>query len=523
MGRHSRDDDPAPRLPERPQDSRRPQNQVGPPTPLRYGPRSQAPARSAQPQLNRVPVAASQHGDDRTRILPAPIDSPAPDQRTATGLRGPADGFQPSPRDDSTNANRTTIGLRRPAANPDRPTSSGAYRAVRDDRPATEGRSTTAGAYPIVSDDGSAGFQPVPEGRATSTGGHPAVPTSTGGYPAVPEGRSSSSGGFQAFGETGATSTGGFRPVPDGRATSTGSFRPVPDGRATSTGGFRTSEGRATSTGGFRITNEGRATYTGGHRPVGEGRSTSTGGFRTTSTGSHRTIGKSTSTGGHRIVDDERSTSTGGHRTVTEGRSTATGTHRAMGKIAGRRRIAKWPIFAGAFVVLLVVGLLGWGWANNVLNSRAEAQANACTDGDSTLTVVVAPTAQQPVSAAAARWNQAKTVVHAHCVHVDVRAIPSQQVLDALTGKADLTTIGGLPAAWIPENSSWIDQLQTTKPGIVGSPAESVASAPSANYPFLGLAGDTVDEVQARAAQVFRDYLREPAQQADFTSAGLGG
>jgi hypothetical protein len=29
--------------------------------------------------------------------------------------------------------------------------------------------------------------------------------------------------------------------------------------------------------------------------------------------------------------------------------------------------------------------------------------------------------------------------------------------------------------------------------------------------------------VQARAAQVFRDYLREPAQQADFTAAGFTG
>jgi hypothetical protein len=194
-----------------------------------------------------------------------------------------------------------------------------------------------------------------------------------------------------------------------------------------------------------------------------------------------------------------------------------------MGKVSGRRRIAKWPIVAGVFVVLLVVGLLGWGWANNVLNSRAEAQANACTDGNSTLTVVVTPSVQKPVSAAAARWNQANTVVHAHCVHVDVRAIPSPQVLDALTGKTALSTIGGLPAAWVPETSYWVDQLQITKPGMVGSPAESVATAPSADYPFLGLAGDTVDEVQARAAQVFRDYLREPAQRADFTAAGLTG
>ncbi|GAB2970463.1 hypothetical protein LWP59_14950 [Amycolatopsis acidiphila] len=551
MGRHSRDDDPAPRLPERPQDPRRPQNRLGPPTPLRYGPRSQAAVLPAQPFATSMPAGA----DDHTRVLPA---AGSPDNRTTTGLRRPPNGFQPE--DDPANAHRITAGLRRP----DPVTGTGGYRAVSDERPAVEGRSTAAGAYPVVGDEGitaSGGFSTFTDGveddedpstppgghgtigagRATSTGGFRPVCddfTGTGGHRPVGEGRATSSGGFRAtatgthasLGENRATSSGSFR------ATSTGTHPPVDDRRATSTGSFRATstgthtpvgESRATSTGGFRI-KESRATATGSHQPVGEGRSTSSGGFRTsesraTSTGSHRPVGKSTSTGGFRAADEGRATSTGSHHAVTDGRSTATGTHRAMGKIAGRRRIAKWPIVAGAFVVLLVVGLLAWGWANNVLNSRAEAQANACTDGNSTMTVVVTPTAQQPVSAAAARWNQANTVVHAHCVHIDVRAIPSQQVLDALTGKADLSTIGGLPVAWLPENSYWVDQLTTTKPGMVGSPAESVASARSADYPFLGLAGNTVDDVQARAAQVFRDYLREPAQQADFTAAGLTG
>jgi hypothetical protein len=176
---------------------------------------------------------------------------------------------------------------------------------------------------------------------------------------------------------------------------------------------------------------------------------------------------------------------------------------------------------AGVGVVLLIVGLLGWGWANSVLNSRAEAQANACTEGDSTLSVLVTPTLEKPVSTAATKWNQTNTVVHAHCVHVNVRAMPSAQALTALTGHASLDSIGGLPAAWIPENSSWVSQLQAAQPAMIGSPAESVASAPSADYPFLGLAGNSVDEVQARAAQVFRDFLKEPAQQPDFTGAGL--
>ncbi|WP_236793146.1 substrate-binding domain-containing protein [Amycolatopsis sp. GM8] len=452
--------------------------------------------------------------DDHTTVIPPIRDFPAPDNRTTAGLRRPAPGEDPA------NAHRTTDGLRRPGPN----TGSGPYPVVPDSR------ATSSGAHPVVPDGRatSSGAYPVlPEGRATSSGAHPVVPegraAASGTYPVVPDSRGPVSGSFpavraedsspnsfRAFADAtdddSATGSGGS-PAATSRATSTGTSRPV--SRATSTGTNRpvsrtTSTGstRAVSTGGFRIS-ESRATATGTNRPVS----------KATSTGTHRPATKT----------EGRSTATGGQRTATDGRSTVTGTHRAMGKVPGRKRIAKWPIFAGAFVVLLAIGLVAWGWANNVVNSRAEAQANACTDGNSTLTVVVTPTVQKPVSTAADRWNQANTVVHAHCVHVDVRAIPSQQVLDALTGKTDVATIGGFPAAWVPENSFWVNQLVTAKPGIVGSPAESVASARSADYPFLGLAGGTVDEVQNRAAQVFRDYLRDPQQQADFAAAGLTG
>lgn len=223
---------------------------------------------------------------------------------------------------------------------------------------------------------------------------------------------------------------------------------------------------------------------------------------------------------------------TGSHDTViettgTQRRSpvspgqTATGTHRAVGKAAGRRRVATWPIVSGVFVLLLVVGLLGWGWANNVLNGRAEAQANSCAEGDATMKVLVTPAAEKPVTAAAARWNQARTVVHAHCIHIDVTSMSSDRALDAMTGRTNLDSIGGLPAAWIAENSYWIGQLQAAEPAMIAAPAESIASARSSDYLFVGLTGSNLDEVQARAAQVFRDYLREPAQQADFTAAGL--
>jgi hypothetical protein len=202
-----------------------------------------------------------------------------------------------------------------------------------------------------------------------------------------------------------------------------------------------------------------------------------------------------------------------------DGRTT-TGTHRAIPGTT-RRKVAAWPVACAALIGLLVLGGMGWSWANGILNSRAQAEASRCVEGNTTVRVAVTPSAEPPVSSAATRWNQAGKVVHGHCVHVTVDAIASQEVLDALAGRSNLDTIDGLPTAWIPESSWWTSELTATKPALVGSPPQSVASARSADYPCVVLAGGGIDDVQQRAAQSFRAYLLEPAQQAVFTRAGL--
>ncbi|WP_308671891.1 hypothetical protein [Amycolatopsis sp. A133] len=214
-----------------------------------------------------------------------------------------------------------------------------------------------------------------------------------------------------------------------------------------------------------------------------------------------------------------RSEGTGSHRIV--GKSDVTGSHRIVGKKAPRRRIATWPIACLVLAVLIGLGVVGWNWADNELNSRAEAQAASCDGGTSHMRVVVTPSVQKPVTAAAERWNQAATVVHGQCVHIMIEAKPSAQVLDALVGRANLDSIGGLPAAWLPESSYWVSELTTKKPEMIGSAAQSVANARSADYPFIGLAGPGIDDTVLRAAQTFREYLEQPAQQADFAAAGI--
>ncbi|WP_410638702.1 hypothetical protein [Amycolatopsis sp. lyj-346] len=233
------------------------------------------------------------------------------------------------------------------------------------------------------------------------------------------------------------------------------------------------------------------------------------------STGPQR-AGRDDSTGPNRT---DRGEVTGSHRVVAK--SDATGSHRIVGKKAPRRRIATWPIACLVLAVLIGLGIVGWNWADNELNNRAEAQAASCDGGTTHMRVIVTPGAQKPVAAAADRWNQAATVVHGECVHVMVEAKPSAQVLDALVGRANMDSIGGLPAAWLPESSYWVSELTTKKPEMIGSPGQSVANARSADYPFIGLAGPGIDDTSLRAAQTFREYLEQPAQQADFAAAGI--
>ncbi|WP_410635737.1 hypothetical protein [Amycolatopsis sp. cmx-4-83] len=215
----------------------------------------------------------------------------------------------------------------------------------------------------------------------------------------------------------------------------------------------------------------------------------------------------------------KRSEATGSHRTL--GKGEATGSHRIVGKKAPRRRIATWPIACLVLAALIGLGIVGWNWADSELNNRAEAQAASCSGGTSHMRIVVTPSVQKPLTAAADRWNQAATVVHGQCVHVMIEAKPSSQVLDALVGRANLDSIGGLPAAWLPESSYWVSELTTKKPEMIGSAAQSVANARSADYPFVGLSGQGIDDTVLRAAQTFREYLEQPAQQADFAAAGI--
>lgn len=197
------------------------------------------------------------------------------------------------------------------------------------------------------------------------------------------------------------------------------------------------------------------------------------------------------------------------------------GYHRAVG--ANRPRgIAKWPIACLVAAAVLGVAWVGWVWASNVLNSRAEAQAGACTDGDASLFVVAAPAIAEPITDAARKWNASDRVVHDRCVTVEVAKADSQAVLETLSRKSSGSgSAEAVPAAWVPESAKWVEELAQAQPHRISGETVSIANAESADYPFVSITGDGVDAVQERASQVFRRYLLEQAQRGLFSDAGF--
>jgi hypothetical protein len=216
--------------------------------------------------------------------------------------------------------------------------------------------------------------------------------------------------------------------------------------------------------------------------------------------------------GRHRQVEDPSSQQQSSPEVLTH-----TGYHRAMGKQATRRRIAAWPVVCMTLVVLTILGWLGWNWANGMVANRAEAQAAQCQEGNATVKVAVDPSAEKPVSEAAVKWNKDNTIVRSHCIQIDIKPVASAKMVDALSGKQDVSAVGGLPAGWIPQASPEIQQLTADRPELIAASSESITQGP-VNYLYLGLAGDGIDLVQKQAAQLFRDFLKQPAQQASFSA-----
>ncbi|WP_328616357.1 hypothetical protein OHS18_06920 [Amycolatopsis sp. NBC_00355] len=524
MGRHARPDEPVPHPLDHAGAKRVPVEGPGAvpqrPNPAEPPARRRNAGRGESTGASRMPGRRGNSGSSRTAdptetttVIPATGATPAPGHTEDTGwFRKPSEdsgAFRSAGRTEAPGAPRA----------PRRGENTGTFRTETPEPPRSPGRGEESGTFRAARRGKNAGTVPTPGEAAAPETGAPRRGEESGTFRAARRGKST--GAFptpdeiatpEATRSRRGEESGTFRAA--GRGGNTGSFQatdesaaPEPTGttraarRGENTGSFRAGR-RGENTGSFRAAGRGEPTGT-SHVP---GRSESTGPHRSDDTGSHRTAA--------------RSEDTGTQRTLGKG-AEATGSHRIVGKKAPRRKIAGWPIACLVLAALIGLGIVGWNWADSELNSRAEAQAASCSSGTSHMRVIVTPSVQKPLTAAADRWNQAATVVHGQCVHVMIEAKASSQVLDALVGRANLNAIGGLPTAWLPESTYWISELNTKRPEMIGSPAQSVATARSADYPFVGLTGPGIDDTLLRAAQTFREYLEQPAQQADFAAAGI--
>lgn len=477
MGRHTRDDEPVPH----PQD------------------RAEAPPTGGRPPVTRRPHPGEARRVEASGAYPVAGQAPAPSKKKRSSI---SDAFgiagRGTPRGESSGYFVSGGG-----------DASGSHPVA--------GRGETTGSHPAARRGEMSGSHPVagrgepPARRGEASGAFPVT-----GRPAGRRGEASAPFPVARRDETAAERTevitrhgeaSGNYPI-TARGETSGAFRTAGPGE--NTGSHRTLDRPGPAAGAESTPRRRRRDDAGEPAPRRAPR-------RSETTGPHRTEGKSETTGSQHT--EAKSETTGSHRIA--GKGEATGSHRIVGKKAPRRRIATWPIACAVLAALIGLGVIGWNWADSELNSRAEAQAASCSGGTSQMRIVVTPSVQKPLTAAADRWNQAATVVHGQCVHVTIDAKPSSQVLDALVGRTNLDAIGGLPAAWLPESSYWVSELTTKKPEMIGSPAQSVANARSADYPFIGLTGQGIDDTVLRAAQTFREYLEQPAQQADFTAAGI--
>ncbi|MEU4247263.1 hypothetical protein AB0F15_07635 [Amycolatopsis sp. NPDC026612] len=458
-----------------------------PAEPTRGSRRGEAPGSSAEPARGSRPGEAPGSDAGRSETTAAYPVEPAGRSRRKGGKT--TTGAHPA-------ADRLEVPGTQPAAGHAEPARASRRGEAPGTHPAGD-RIEAPGTQPAFGHPAPGHAEPTRRGEAPGSYADPAEATAA--YPVEPAGRSRRKGGRNT----------GTHPARRGEAPAVRHPESAAERTEVITRPDDLADAPDEASGTFRTLD--RSDDTGTSRAAGRGESTE----RVENTGPHRTA-RDENTGPQRAA---RSDATGSHRVV--GKGDVTGSHRIVGKKAPRRRIATWPIACLVLAVLIGLGVVGWNWADNELNSRAEAQAASCDGGTSNMRIIVTPSAQKPLTAAAERWNQAATVVHGQCVHVAIEAKASAQVLDALVGRTNLDSIGGLPAAWLPESSYWVSELTTKKPEMIGSPAQSVANARSADYPFIGLAGPNIDDTVLRAAQTFREYLEQPAQQADFTAAGI--
>ncbi|BBY89112.1 substrate-binding domain-containing protein [Mycolicibacterium tokaiense] len=136
----------------------------------------------------------------------------------------------------------------------------------------------------------------------------------------------------------------------------------------------------------------------------------------------------------------------GGHRNAGEW----TGSHRTVAP--GRRGVSVGVIAALVTVVVVVGAVILWRFFGAALDSRRDAAAANCLEGEMTVSVVADPAIADPLGPLAERFNGSASPVGDHCVKIAIQSADSDAVIDGISGQWP-SDLGGKPALWIPGSS----------------------------------------------------------------------
>lgn len=134
-----------------------------------------------------------------------------------------------------------------------------------------------------------------------------------------------------------------------------------------------------------------------------------------------------------------------GHRGLGEWQ----GGHRSTGK---RRGVSIGVIVALVAVVVVVAGVILWGFFSDALSHRSQTAAARCVGGKDNVAVIADPTIANEVKDLADGYNASAGPIGDRCVAVTVKAAGSDAVIAGFIGKWP-SELGGQPGLWIPGSS----------------------------------------------------------------------
>nr|WP_204807363.1 substrate-binding domain-containing protein [Mycobacterium riyadhense] len=150
------------------------------------------------------------------------------------------------------------------------------------------------------------------------------------------------------------------------------------------------------------------------------------------------------------------------------------GGHRSPG---GRRGVSTGVVVALVAVVVVVAGVILWGFFSDALSHRSHTAAARCVGGNDTVVVIADPTIADQVKDLADSYNASAGPIGDRCVAVAVKPAGSDAVIAGFIGKWP-SELGGRPGLWVPGSSISAARLAGAAGQKIISDSRSLATSP---------------------------------------------